>query len=593
MNKALVLAGLAGFVLGSLGAAPAAEQPVVDITDFGAEPDSGEDATFALREALEAAGEMGRAKLVFPPGRYDFAHEAHPEHSRHPGFAENIDGLTIDGQGAELFFEGRTAPFMFRNCRDLTVRNLTIDWDEPLFMQGEVVETGENFFDVRVDPEFPVEGGEQVEAYQDFDPETRLPRIGGIDQYGGVTHTERMDEQLLRVHVHDWARIPEPGYWAVLRNQIYMFNAFSFRDCEDVTIENVTVHHTPGMGFVGNRTHNITLRDSAVRVPPESGRLVSANADGSHFVGCTGVIRIDNCLFERMGDDATNIKSGLFLTIQDIEDEYTLTAQHNRASGDKPDPGDRMEFLSHETLLPHGVQEVAEVEELPDNAYRVRFEAPVPSETAEGDVIGNVSRVAEAHISNVRVRDNRARGFLIQTHGAVIEDCHFENSTTGGVFVFMEIAYFFESARPRNVVVRNNTFENVGLRNPSSEGIIMVSAFLDDWALAPEPGVIRDVTIEDNTIRGGNSSGIFVAATDNIAIRGNTITGTCVDPHRPDMAGAVYIMSSREVTLEDNTARLEEQGERCDAALLLGPGNELDTFRAEGNTGFSLEEAKE
>ena len=59
------------------------------------------------------------------------------------------------------------------------------------------------------------------------------------------------------------------------------------------------------------------------------------------------------------------------------------------------------------------------------------------------------------------------------------------------------------------------------------------------------------------------------------------------------MAGAIYIMSSRGVTLEDNTVRREDQGGGCDAALLLGPGNELDTFRAEGNTGFSLEEAEE
>ena len=590
MKKLLVMASMLAFALGS---SAISEEPVVDITDFGAEPNSGEDATFALREALEAAGEMDEARLVFPPGRYDFAHEAHPEHSRRPGFAENMDGLTIDGQGAELFFEGRTAPFIFYNCRDLTVRNLTVDWDEPLFMQGEVIDAGDTHFDVRVEPEFPVEGGEQVDAYQDFDPETRLPRIGGIDQYDGVTHTEKVDEQVLRVHVHDWAGIPEPGYWAVLRNQVYDFNAFTFVDCEDVTVENVTVHHTPGMGFVGIRTHNITLRDSAVRVPPDSGRLVSANADGSHFSGCTGTIRIEDCLFERMGDDATNIKAGLYLTIQAIEDEHTVTAQHNLEMRDTPHPGERMEFLSHETLLPHGAGEVEDVEELPDNVYRVRFEAPVPADTVEGDVIGTVSRLAQARISNVRVRDNRARGFLLQTHDAIIEDCHFENSTTAGIYVMTEIAHFFESTAARDVVVRNNTFENVGLRNPPSEGIIMVSAYLANHAFPPEPGVIRDVTIANNTIRGGNSSGIFVAATDNIAIRGNTITGTCVDPHRPDMAGAIYIMSSRDVTLEDNTVRREDQGGGCDAALLLGPGNDIDTFRAEGNTGFSLEEAEE
>lgn len=571
----------------------AAENQVINVTDHGAVPDSGGNATPALQASLRAARELDAPRVVFEPGRYDFAHDSTLAHGRFAALIRGIDNLTIDGQGAALFFEGRTAPLRFDNCRNLTIRNLSIDWAEPMFMQGEVIATDEARFDVRVDPAHPVVGGEPVEAYQDFDPTTRLPREQGIDQYDSVTHTEKLEEQVLRVHLHGWGAVPAVGDRVVLRNQVYAYNAFELHDCSDVTFEDITVHHTPGMGLYARGSHNVTLRRFNVRTPEGSDRLMSTNADATHFSGCTGMIRIDDCVFERMGDDAVNINSGVYLTIHEVENARTFTGAHNLGGPiHEPDVGDRMELFSQRTLLPIGDGEVVAVQRLPDNVYRVRFTEPTLENAAPGDVVGNATRVAQVHITNVRVRDNRARGFLIQTRGALIEDCIFENTTTAGIFVMTEISHFFEAVPASDIVVRNNRFENVGYGSPPAEGIIMVYAYLADQALPPEPGVIRDVVVEGNTIHGGNSSGIFVAGTENIALRDNTITGTCAAPHRTDTAGALYITSSRQVALENNTVRLEDQADACAAALLLGPGNELGTFEASGNIGFTLESAE-
>lgn len=577
-------------MVGALVAFPATAG-VIDVTEHGAVPNSGENAIEAVYAALEAARHVEEPVLLFPPGRYDIVIPANHPHGRIAIFVNGFQNLTIAGPGAELFFEGLTAPFLFDDCSSLTVKDIAIDWDRPPFLQGEVIATAERSFDVRMDSGFPVEGGEPVQAYQDFDPETRLPVARGIDQYYAVLSTELVGDQVLRLHLKDWGQIPAVGSLAVLRTQVYAYNAFYFAGGADVVVDGVTVYTAPGMGFVGQGTHNVTLRNTAVRVREGCDRLMSTTADGSHFGGCTGTITIEDCLFERMGDDAGNFRSGLFLTIQEVEDEYTVTARHNLGMHFVPPVGHVMEFRSDETFLAYGERTLEGVEELPDNAVRLRFVERLPEEASPGHVTGDVTAVARVRVRNTTVRSNRARGFLIQTHDAIVEDCHFENITTAGVFVMAEIVHFFESTPARNVTIRNNVFDGCGFGAPSAKGIIMVFAYLADFRLPPEPGVIRDVTIENNTIRGGNSSGIFVAGGEGIVLRGNVITGVCVAPHRPDTAGAVYMRSSRNVLLENNTVRLEEQGPACDGALLLGPGNALDTFQGLGNTGFSLEAA--
>ena len=66
---------------------------------------------------------------------------------------------------------------------------MTIDWERPPFSIGTVTAKGDKSFDVRVLDEFPVKGGEPVQAFMDYDPKTRLPRRHGLDVYHGVdTH---------------------------------------------------------------------------------------------------------------------------------------------------------------------------------------------------------------------------------------------------------------------------------------------------------------------------------------------------------------------------------------------------------------------
>ncbi len=565
---------------------------VVDVTEYGATPDDGKDDTQAIIDAIEALHalddlEPGQTRMLhFSEGDYHISEGVHPEHPRQPFRFLELENLEIDGGGARLLFSGVVAPFIFYRCETVTVKDLTIDWVRPPYSAGEIINTGDKYFDVAVFDRYPVEGGEPVVAFQDFDPETRLPlRDVGRDVYYSVPETELIAPQTLRVHTNFDTGI-ESGYWAVLRHQVYSYNAFMFSRCQDVHVHDVTVHSTPGMGLVADTTHNITLERFHVAPTPGEERLVSATADGTHFSGCTGLIRIDDCRFDRMGDDAVNIKTGLYLIIEEIVDERTVIGHHPLGFQILPDPGDVMELSPTDTLLSYAEAVVASSHREEDLRSRVVFEEPLPETLAEGHVLGNVSRVARAHISNTHVTNNRARGFLIQTRDALVEDCSFEKTTTSGIFVMTEVVHFYESIAPHDIVVRNNTFKNCGYTNPQAEGVIQVYAYLKDFAFPPEPGVIRNITIENNRIQGANNAGIFVTSTDGIKIMDNVIEDVCRRPHRPEANSAIYVMSTRNAEIRGNTARLEDQGAGCEAVFTLGPGNEEDSFVISDNTGF-------
>ncbi|MGB9619613.1 MAG: hypothetical protein ACPL7K_04295, partial [Armatimonadota bacterium] len=195
---------------------------------------------------------------AIPKGRYDFFAGSNPQN---PGVlfpVSDLKGLTIDGKGSELIVHGLTSVLSFNNCTRLTIRNLTIDWDRPPYSLGKVIAVEGKHFDVEIEPEYPVKGGEPVGAFMEFDPATRLPLRHGLEEYYSVEKTELLREQVLRIHlIHD-ARI-KPGVLVLLRHQVYGHTAIYCGRCSDVVVRDVVVNTVPGMGFVASVCTNVTL----------------------------------------------------------------------------------------------------------------------------------------------------------------------------------------------------------------------------------------------------------------------------------------------------------------------------------------------
>jgi hypothetical protein len=436
-----------------------------------------------------------------------------------------------------------------------------MDWQRPPFSEGTVIATTPRYFDVKIPAAYPVKGGEPVNAFMTYHPDTRLPDGRDLDVYNSVERTELVAPQVLRVHLT--RDIPVPvGKLLVLRHQVYGPCPFGFHRCADVKVNDVTVYCAPGMGLVGIASTNVSLKRFNVLIRPGSGRLMSTTADATHFGGCKGTVSLEDCIFEGMGDDGANIKSGLYLIVRKRLDAHTVLGQHNLKIADLPDAGDIMEMAHVDTLLAFASGKVRLAKMVPGegNMHRVEFEEPLPAELRVGDVLGNASRVAKLRMLRCTVRANRARGVLCQTRDAIIEDCTFQNCTSAGVLVLTEVVYFFESIGTRNVTVRNNRFENCNMGAASAEAALCALAYLMNFAYPSKPGVHRDVVFEDNQIMGTSESAIFAVGVDGLKIRGNTIEKACLRPGRDNGRNAIRVKDCARVVVENNKIDPARQG---------------------------------
>ena len=519
---------------------------------FRSSPSGGEDDAPALRAAIARCQAERIPKLVLAPGVYQLHPSGQAPHHTWCAFLNGVSDLTVSGPGATLLVHGVSGAFILAGCHNVTFEGLTLDYPRPAQSVGTVIASSEKSFEVEVLPEYPVVGGEPVEAYMDFDPATKLPRRRGVDNYYGVERTELVRPQVLRVHLRH-GQSPPVGVLVALRHSVYGPGGWYADNSSNLTYRDLTIYSVPGMGFIAGHCRDVTLERCRVLLKPGTSRLVSASADGSHFGGCQGTVTVTDCEFEGMGDDAVNIKSGLYLSVREKVDEHTLVTQHNLKMVDVPGVGDTLELSHADTLIPYASLTVAKVElgPAPEHLHRVTLREPLPAELAMGDVLGNATRAPRVRIRGVQVRRNRARGFLIQSRDCVIEDCTFRDVTGGGVWVMTEVVHFFESIGTRDVVVRRCTFDNVGYGAALGDGVLGAFALLKNFGIPPKPGVHHNITFEDNVIRGSDNAGIWCNGVAGLTLRRNTITDVCRQPTRAETRQPVVVMNCSEVTRDD------------------------------------------
>ena len=114
------------------------------------------------------------------------------------------------------------------------------------------------------------------------------------------------------------------------------------------------------MGILGQLTHNIAVDNC--KVTPSHGRMLSTTADATHFVNCTGYIKLTNNLFENQKDDATNIHGIYAQVVKIISDtEVLIQLKHRQQHGfDFLQPGVTVEFVTGRSLITYSEATVRE-----------------------------------------------------------------------------------------------------------------------------------------------------------------------------------------------------------------------------------------
>lgn len=441
--------------------------------------------TYDILNALRICKEKKYNKLTFPKSVYEldqtFCAQKSLNISNHGLNGPKRIGFLIDEmENFELDFSGSTLtandvliPIALINSKNITVKNVTLDVADTNVLQGEVVELGKDSVKLKIthscDRAF-IEGGKLFATYGreylyikrdmmlEINPTTGEIEYGTGDAPLGDNNNiafEREGEYLI---LRNLTRLPKLGN--VLITHVYCRSACGtlVDKCENVTLENLTVHSCFGMGLLAQFSKDITL--NSFNLIRKEGRYYTANADATHFVSCKGIIKVENCKFENQLDDALNIHGVYLRVVQKLNDsEFLIKLMHCQATGlPVVEKGDELSAVKSDSLLPFENLTVEDFEFINDEIIKLKFAEKVKNAKV-GDNFENLTKQADLIFRNNKVLNNRARGMLIATKGKVeIENNYFH--TSGSAITFeSDGKWWFESGGTKEVYIKNNFFD--------------------------------------------------------------------------------------------------------------------------------------
>jgi hypothetical protein len=531
---------------------------------FPVPPDTGADVTPALREVLTELAKQGGGRIEFAPGRYDFRLDRAIEKylfvsnndeglKRIAFHLEGLSEVEIDGQGAEFVFHGFLMPFAVENCRGVTLRNFSIDYARPFHSEGEILKVEQDAITVRFSEHYPyrIEGDELVFLDEDgirypwgrlleFDPVKREPAYMALDYWGksfvisGMIPADEKGSFLSAFRASDCGdrcvRVEVPGIHATVGNVMYFgpdhrrVPGLFFQKCSGVSVENVTVHHSGGMAAIAQQSDSLAFTNYRVLAKAGTGRIVSATADATHFVNCTGKIRLDRCRMESQMDDATNIH-GNYATIDRIAGPrcIELRFMHSQHAGfPLLAAGDSAAFSDGRTLHPLGGASVRAVSVINRDLLSVHLSDDLPPEIVPGTLVHNAGQTApEVEITDCVFSGNRARGILLGSAGKTRVAGNIFHNPGAAILLEGDGKTWFEQAAVRDLTITGNRFENCNFGVWGNAVIEISSPHLDENGLGER--CHRNITITGNTFLSFDGTPLLVAkGAEGLVFEGNT-----------------------------------------------------------------------
>lgn len=554
---------------------------VVDVSQFGIVP--GKDVTLEVNTLVQSLQHEENVTLHFPTGQYDF----HPENAfeQYRAVANHDNGLkrmafpifghknlTIEGNGSLFMFHGRIVPFTLEGVSNVTLRNLVIDYIRPFHAELKVIERdeAEQSVIVHADPAqypFSVVRGE---VYFDrlgqndplvgqniiWDPTTRAP-IYLAQEYNlnnGTLKAQAIGKDRIKL-TNAFKKLPPLGSVLIVygdRTTSRLGHAIQITDSKDILIENVTVLAAAGMGLIVEGTENVKL--DRMKVTSAAHRLVSTRADATHFIGCKGKIEVVDCLFEHMLDDAINVHGAYVPVVKHLEGKTLLCEiSHFQQWGFKfAEPGDKIAILSRETVLPFFETTVTSIRVLNERRFLITL-ADLPAELPAVPMsLENLTWTPELVMRNNTVRENRARSVLVTTPRKVVIEGNYFSSQMHGILIEGDNDYWYESGAVQDVLIRNNTFVNIGYGSANGYPLF-ASPKLTPQQVTGKGHYHRNIVFTDNTIRSFNGNVADSKSVENLTISNNQVTFSTDYPARAPQE-SVRLKYSRNVHITNNTA---------------------------------------
>ena len=444
------------------------------------------DHAFNVYQAIRYCREHGVDKLVFEKGVYDFYPDKASEDvmyvSNHDIYGiyriafllKGMKNFTIDGGGSKFMFHDCILPFVLKNSENIVLENFSLDYAAIPSIEAFVTRVEEDFFEMDVlgEETYRIDRG-QLYAQDQFGlkdypyasiyvrgmnyDRKYLPITRDAPTWGEVVQFEDLGNRKLRMYEKS-VRL-EQGTNLTLRCKTTRQTCnIVISECKDISVQNVVMHRSYGMGVLAQKTENVTI--DRMTVEAREGHMDSLNADATHFVHCKGLVKVTNSSFREQLDDALNIH-GIFTKIIEKTDTYILVKyMHSQAQGiNIYDKGAVFQTLNPKTLIPNREYEIADVDVINMNITRIYVKGGTGN-IRVGDVVEDLTWSCDLLFENNKVWDNRARGMLIASKGKTVIRNNYFNSPGVAILFESDGQFWFESGGTNDVEILGNTFEN-------------------------------------------------------------------------------------------------------------------------------------
>ena len=396
-------------------------------------------------------------------------------------FLKERSHVTIDGNGATVMIHGKMTPFLFDRCEDITVKNLTVDYACPTMTEFTVLKNEKGVCELRFAPQarFRTEGchlffcGETADNGQPYWEN----ESNGAKRYAKVydptsdtfldfdknkltfTAIETIDERTLRVTLADRSVGLKPGQTVQTRSIVRDQSGALFQRCNNLRFENLRVKFMHGLGMVAQFCDTVGYFNCDFT--PGDDRTNASTADFFQFSGCRGQLTVENCRARGAQDDYVNVHGTHLRIIEAVPQQNRMTVRfmHAETWGLQAfAPGDRLEFIRWDTLLPYAETVVTAYEKLNDTDVRLTVDRPLPEQLAlNADVVENASWTPDLTVRGCDFGATWGRGILCTTRGKVqIENNRFHHLAGPALVIEDDCNFWFESGYTRDVTFARN-----------------------------------------------------------------------------------------------------------------------------------------
>ena len=466
---------------------------------------------------------------------------------------EGWEDLTIDGNGCTFLCHGRMLPVALVNSKNCTLRNFSIDFENPHIAQIEVVaNNGDQGIVFRPAPwvrhRFNRQG--TWEVYGDTWHHTPCWGIAfEKDSRHIVFNTSDIGFNLQGVHALDDSTLVAPNWQdsrlpastvVAMRSYFRPTPGIFLAENAGVTLKNVNVHYAEGMGLLAQRCSDITLTRFSVCLRGDSDpRYFTTQADATHFSQCKGTVRVTDGLFEGMMDDAVNVH-GIYLKVMERIDDHTLRLAygHGQAWGFAwGDAGDSIQFIDALRMQHVGTGVISSISpsdkptEKGCREFVATFKDRVPKEVSGEGKFGleNLTWTPEVLFAKNIVRNNRARGALFSSPRRTVCERNLFDHTSGSAIVLCgDCNGWYESGAVRDLVIRKNRFVNA-LTSLYQFTNAVISIYPEIPALNQQTeyfhgGPLGCITISDNVFETFDRPLLYAKSIRGLLFKDNKVT---------------------------------------------------------------------